>query len=439
METARLHDLSGSNVIPPSLLERTETDLSEFIEKAGPIIAAVRTEGDAALQRLARSLEGVTATNMSIRVEPAEFETAMRNCPPDVVRAIEHAIDNIRRYHESQMPKEMWLQQIEPGIWVGERHTPIDSVACYVPRGKGSFPSVVNMTAIPGKVAGVPRLVILTPPGPDGSVDAGTLVAAQLAGVTEVYKCGGAQAVAAVAYGTQTVPRCLKIIGPGSPWVVAAKRLLADRIDPGTPAGPSESIVLADDSADGALAALDLLIEAEHGPDSSAFLVTPSRRVAGQAQAALQGYWQRMEPQRVQYSKAVLGGEHGGIVLTRDFEAAIAFCNAYGPEHMAVLAADPMSVLPRLRNAGEIMLGQYSAISLANYVLGINAVLPTGGNAMTSSPLSVFDYLKRTSVAHVSKDGYARVAPDTHCLARYEGFDAHARAVSALRTPLMHD
>jgi histidinol dehydrogenase len=437
MEAARLHDLSGGEDIPASLLERTEADLSAFTEKVKPIIAAVRGEGDAALQRFARAYDGVTAATMSLRATAAEFDAAMDLVPREVVAALEHAIDNIRRFHAAQMPEEMWFKQIEPGLWTGERYTPIDSVACYVPRGKGAFPSVVNMTAIPGVVAGVPRLVIVTPPGPDGTVDAGTLVAARLVGVTEVYKCGGAQGVAAVAYGTQTVPRCLKIVGPGSPWVVAAKRQLADVIDPGVPAGPSESIILADDTASGALAALDLLIEAEHGPDSSAFLVTPSRRLVAQAQEALQTYWRQMEPQRAQFSQAVLRGAHGGIVLTRDFDAAIAFANAYAPEHMEVLAAEPMAVLGRLRNAGEILLGPYSAISLANYLLGPNAVLPTGGKARTASPLSVFDYLKRSSVACVTREGYPRVAPDTECLARYEGFDAHARAVSALRPPLL--
>jgi histidinol dehydrogenase len=376
---------------------------------------------------------------MNLRVTPAEFDAAQDQLPREVVSALEHAIDNIRRFHAAQMPEEMWLKEIEPGIWTGERHTPIESVACYVPRGKGSFPSVVNMTAVPGVVAGVPRLVIITPPGPDGTVDAGTLVAARLIGITEVYKCGGAQGVAAVAFGTATVPRCLKIVGPGSPWVVAAKRQLADILDPGIPAGPSESIVLADDTANGAMAALDLLIEAEHGPDSSAFLVTPSRRVAEEAMAALQTYWKQMDAQRVAFSQAVLGGAHGGIVLTRDMAGAIAFANAYAPEHLEVLVAEPMAILPKLRNAGEILLGQYSAFSLGNYVLGPNAVLPTGGKAKTCSPLSVFDYLKRMSVAYVTKDGYPRVAPDTERLARYEGFDAHARAVSGLRLPLFKD
>lgn len=437
MELALLHDLSATDVIPPALLARTEADLSAFTAKVGPIIEAVRTEGDAALQRFARAFDGVTAPEMSLRATPAEFDAAMDQLPADVIAALEHAIDNIRRFHEAQKPEDLWLKEVEPGVWAGDRHVPIDSVACYVPRGKGSFPSVVNMTAIPGVVAGVPRLIIVTPPGPDGRVDAGTLVAARLIGITEVYKCGGAQGVAAVAYGTQTVPACLKIVGPGSPWVVAAKRLLADVIDPGVPAGPSESIILADETADGELAALDLIIESEHGPDSSAFLVTPSRPVAEAARAALVRFWAQMDPGRAAFSRAVLTGAHGGVVLTRDFDQAIAFANAYAPEHMEILAAEPMAVLGRIRNAGEVLLGPHSPISLGNYVLGPNAVLPTGGRARTASPLSVFDFMKRMSVAQVTAEGYARVAPDAERLARYEGFDGHARAVSALRGPLL--
>lgn len=437
MPEVRFHDLSQAASIPAALLARTEADLSGFTDKVRPIIEAVRSEGDAALVRYARAFDRVAVPDFNLRVTQAEFDAAFRVLPADVVRAIEHAIDNIRRFHEAQMPQELWLKEIEPGIWTGDRHTPIDSVACYVPRGKGSFPSVVNMTVLPGVVAKVPRLIIVTPPGPDGSVDAGTLVAAKLIGVTEVYKCGGAQAVAAVAFGTETVPQCLKIVGPGSPWVVAAKRLLAEVIDPGVPAGPSEAIILADDSANPALAALDLCIESEHGEDSSVFLVTPSRQVADGAAAALAGLWRDMEPGRAAFSRAVLSGPHGGIVLTRDFDAALAFVNAYAPEHLEVLCAEPLAVLGRIRNAGEVLLGPWTPCTLGNFMLGPNAVLPTGGRAKTASPLSVFDYLKRMSVAQVTPAGYGRVAPDAHRFATYEGFDGHARAVSALRTPLL--
>lgn len=431
--TATLHDLSESNEIPPALLKRTEADLSEYLERVKPIIEAVQTDGDAALVRFARELDRVEAVDMSIRAEPEEFEAAFKSVHPHIIRAIEFAIDNIRRFHEVQRPEEMWLKEIRPGAFAGDRWTPIDSVACYVPRGKGSFPSVVMMTAIPAMVAGVPHPIIITPPGPDGRVDPGTLVAARLIGVEEIYKCGGAQGVAAVAFGTETVPKCLKIVGPGSPWVVAAKRLLSDVIDPGVPAGPSEVIILADETANGALAALDLLIEAEHGPDSSAFLVTNSRKVAAAALDALPGYWAEMDPMRADFSRRVLTGDHGGVVLTQDFDAAIDFVNAYAPEHLEILAAEPLAVLGRIVNAGEILLGEHTPVTLANFVLGPNAVLPTGGSAKTASPLSVFDYMKRSSVGYVTRMGYDALAEQAHALATYEGFDAHARAVSSIR------
>ncbi len=428
-----LHDLSAAAEIPPTLLMRTEADLSSYIDRVRPIIEAVRKEGDAALLRFARELDKVEAREMTLRAGEEEFEGAFKRIESHVRRAIEYAIGNIRAFHEAQKPEEMWLKEIRPGAFAGDRFRPIDSVACYVPRGKGAFPSVVMMTTIPAVVAGVPRIALITPPGPDGKVDDGTLVAAKLVGVGEIYKCGGAQGVAAVAYGTETVPACAKIVGPGSPWVVAAKRLLAGVIDPGIPAGPSECIVLADETADGDLAALDLLIESEHGPDSSAYLVTSSPAVAEAARRAIPRYWAEMEPGRAGFSRTVLTGAHGGIVLTRDFAAAVEFVNAYAPEHLEILAAEPMTVLGRIRNAGEILLGARTPVTLGNFVLGPNAVLPTGGWARTASPLSVFDFMKRSSIGYVTEAAYAELASHAEALARYEGFDGHARAVSEPR------
>jgi histidinol dehydrogenase len=431
------HDLRTSMRFPATLFARSAVDLEPFCARAQPIIEAVKREGDAALRRFAREFDAVQVEDMSIRAEEREFAAALDEVPAAVMRAIEHAVDNIRRVHEAQKPPEMSLKEIEPGVWVGDRHVPIDSVACYVPRGKGSFPSVLNMTAVPARVAGVPRIVIITPPGPDGRVDPGTLAAARCAGITEVYKCGGAQGVAAVAYGTESVPQCLKIVGPGSPWVLAAKRLLADVIDPGLHAGPSESIVLADECADGALAALDLLVEAEHGADSSVYLVTNSPQVVAATREGLSRYWREMDPQRAEFSRRVLCGESGGIILTRDFSAAVEFVNEFAPEHLEILAAEPLEVLGRIRNAGEVLLGKHTPITLGNYMLGINAVLPTGRHARTASPLSIFDFMKRMSVGYVSAGGYPGLAEDARSLAVYEGFDAHARAVSETRTRLL--
>jgi histidinol dehydrogenase len=438
MTNISLHDLA---TLSPDgrrrLLTRTEADLSAFEAGVDAIIAAVRDEGDAALARFAREFDRAPVEAHAIAATAAEFDTAERELDPAVREAMEYAAGSIRRFHEDQRPEEMWLHEIRPGAFAGERTRPIPSVACYVPRGKGAFPSVALMSTIPARVAGVPEIVIVTPPGPDGRIDAATLVAARMSGIDKVFRAGGAQGVAAVAFGTGSVPRVAKIVGPGSPWVAAAKRRVAHLIDTGTPAGPSELIVLADDTADGRLAALDLLIESEHGPDSSAYLVTWSRRVAEEALAAIPGFWAEMGEQRRGFSQAVLGGPIGGVVLARDEAEAIAFVNDYAPEHLEVLASDPFRYLGRIEHAGEILLGAHSPVTLGNFVAGPNHVLPTSGWARTGSPLSVFDFMKRTSVVHVTAAAYPELARHARTLATYEGFEAHANAVSAIRDRLL--
>lgn len=433
-----IHDLDRLDAAGRSqLLRRAESDLTPFVDKVRPIIEAVRAEGDGAIVRLAREIDRVEIDPEHIAARPADFDRAFTEVDREVIAAIEYAVENIRRFHEEQKPESMWMKEVRPGAFAGDRWLPIPSVACYVPRGKGAFPSVVMMTTVPAVVAGVPEICVVTPPGPGGDFDAATLVAARIAGVKTVYRVGGAVAVAAVAYGTKSVKQCAKIVGPGSPWVVAAKRLLAGVLDTGTPAGPSESIVLADATADGRIAALDLLIEAEHGPDSSAFLVTPSRIVADAAIAAIPGYWQRMGAQRVEFSSAVLGGPRGGVVLAPDMDAACAFVNDYAPEHLLIHGDEPFQWLGRIQNAGEILLGRHTPITLGNFVLGPNAVLPTSGWAKTFSPLSTFDYMKRTGIGYVTGAGYPELAKHARVLATYEGFDAHANAVSELREALL--
>jgi histidinol dehydrogenase len=434
MPNVSFHDLSQfDSASRAALMRRSETDLSGFMAKAAPIIEAVRTEGDAALVRFARDFDKADLAATRLKVSLAEFDAAFGMVDEDVVAAIRFGIDNIRHFHEEQKPEAMWLKEMRPGAYAGDRFTPIRSVALYVPRGKGAFPSVTMMTAVPAVVAGVPELAIVTPPAPDGSVDAATLVAARLAGVETVYKCGGAQAVAAVAYGTETIKAALKIVGPGSPWVVAAKRLLAGVIDPGLPAGPSEAIILADDSVHGGLAALDLLIEAEHGPDSSAYLVTHSRRVAEEALAALPEHWARMTEQRVAFSTAVLTGACGGIVLTASIEESYRFINDYAPEHLEILSTDPFAHLGHITEAAEILMGPHTPVSIGNFGLGPNAVLPTSRWARTCGPLSVTDFVKRSSIGYVTAAAYPEFARHARTLARYEGFSSHEHAVSDVR------
>ena len=435
MSTVSFHETSKLKAKDyKALLKRSEADLSNFLEKVQPIIEAVRAEGDEALVRFGQQLDGSTPLSKeALKVSEAEFAVAFEEVEEAVIEAIRYGITNIRIFHEEQKPETMWMKEIRPGAYAGDRLTPIRSVAIYVPRGKGAFPSVTMMTTVPGVVAEVPKLAVFTPPLPNGSVDAATLVAASIAGVDTVYKCGGAQAVAAAAFGTETVERALKIVGPGSPWVVAAKRLLSDIIDPGLPAGPSEAIIFADDSVHGGLAALDLLIEAEHGPDSSAYLVTHSRRVVEEAMAALPDHWAKMTAQREEFSKIVLTGPYGGILLTSSVEESYQFINDYAPEHLELLSTEPFTHLGHITEAAEILMGPHTPVCIGNFSLGPNAVLPTSQGAQTYGPLSVHDFMKRSSVGYVTPPAYPELAKRARVLARYEGFSSHENAVSPIR------
>lgn len=434
------HDLSKLNVAERArLLRRTEADLAQFEDKVKPIIEAVRRDGDEALARFAREFDKSPVEANAIAATEADFDRAEKTLDPKVREALAFMAAAIRKFHEDQKPEEMWFHEIQPGVFAGDRTTPIPTVACYIPRGKGAFPSSVLMQTTPAKVAGVKEIIIVTPPGPDGHIDDATLVAARMAGISRVFKAGGAQAIAAVAYGTRTVPKCSKVVGPGSPWVGAAKRLVSHLIDVGTPAGPSELVIFADDTADGRLAGLDLIIESEHGPDSSAFLVTWSRKVAEDAMQAIPEFWKQMGTQRAGYSKTVLGGPMGGIVLARDEAEAIAFCNDYAPEHLGVHADEPFQYLGRLEHAGEILLGRHTPPTLGNFTIGVNHVLPTSGWAKTGSPLTVHDFMKRTSVAYVTARAYPELARHAEVIATYEGFDGHANAVSETRARLLRN
>lgn len=420
-----------------NLLTRPESDIDGFLDKVKPIIEDVRARGDQALVEYAAKFDGAHFRVDEIGASRADIDAAFDQLDPTLIETLEYAADNIRRYHQAQMPEEMWMKEIRPGVFVGERYTPIDSAAIYSPRGKGSFPSTTLMGAIPAVVAGVPDPIVLTPAGPDGNIDPATLVAARLSGVEQVYKAGGAVAVAAAAYGTDRVPKCLKMEGPGSPWLLAAKQLLSGLISCRLPAGPSDVLVFADDTANSGIAALDLLIESEHGTDSSAFLVTTSRTLAEEAIEAIPKLWADMREMWVHHSSTVLCGENGGVVLADSVEDAYAFINEYAPEHLQILSNEPFDHLRHIRNAAEVLLGNHSPGSIANYVMGPNCILPTGGHAKTHSPLGIHDFMKSGTVAHITRQGYGEMAAHTHRFASYEGFDGHANAVSATRDVLL--
>src|SRR5260221_8432913 len=414
------------------LLRRAELQIDELIERVRPIIQAVRERGDEALVEFTARFDRVQLSPDWLRVGPDEIEQAHKVLDPKVRAAIEHAIHNVRAFHEKQMPHELWFTEVEPGVMAGEKVTPISSVGLYVPRGKGAFPSVMYMLATPASIAGVSRIVVCTPPGPDGTVDPASLVAADLCGVHEIYRIGGAQAIAALAYGTTSIARVHKVTGPGSGFVAAAKRLLYGTVDVGLRAGPSEAINLADESASPELVARDLLIEAEHGPDSSSLLVTDSRSLAERVMALLPAKMAALPEWRQAFVRTVFEAPEGtgGVMLAQSMQEAIEFVNAYAPEHLGVQVREPFALLPELKNAGEILLGSRTPYSMANYSVGTNAVLPTGGFAHTSSCTTVYDFLKRTGIAYLTPAGYASLSETTRRLAEYEGFPAHANAVT---------
>lgn len=410
------------------LLRRAEKDIRDLFPLAQEVIDQVRERGDDALVEFARRFDAPDFQPSMIRATPKDFAAARSAVAPEVIDAIEKAHANIHKFHEEQLPEPMWFTEIQPGIMAGEKVTPITSAALYVPRGKGAFPSVMLMLATPARVAGVPRVVVATPPAPDGKADAASLVAAEICGIDEVYVIGGIQAVAALAFGTDTVPKVQKIVGPGSSYVTAAKRLLFGVVDVGLPAGPSESIILADETIDPRLAALDLLVEAEHGPESAAILVTHSREVAQHALEVLPSYIAELPEWRRNFVENVLNN-YGGILLTNSLEESVAFINEYAPEHLEVLTAEPFITLQQIKNAGEILLGSSTPIPTANYCLGLNAILPTGGFARSFSSVSIWDFLKRSGIGYLSKQGYTALQGITATLADYEGFPAHAMAI----------
>ena len=414
------------------LLRRAEIQIDELIERVRPIIQEVRQRGDQALIEFTARFDRVQLAPDRLRVSREEIEQAYQMLDTSVLGAIEHAIRNVRTFHERQMPHEQWFTEVAPGVMAGEKITPVTSVGLYVPRGKGAFPSVMYMLATPASIAGVPRIVVCTPPGSGGEVDPASLVAADLCGVHEIYRVGGAQAIAALAYGTASIARVHKITGPGSGFVSAAKRLLYGTVDVGLPAGPSESIILADATANPELLARDLLIEAEHGPDSSSLLVTDSRALAEAVMPLLPDKMAALPEWRQAFCRTVFEAPEGtgGIVLASSMREAVDFVNEYAPEHLEVQVREPFALLPELKNAGEILLGPHTPFCMGNYSVGTNAVLPTGGFAHTYSCTSVYDFLKRTGLAYLTQEGYASLSETTRRLAEFEGFPAHANAVT---------
>jgi histidinol dehydrogenase len=414
------------------ILTRSEKDITEVESAAREIIENVRVRGDAALLEYTKRFNGAELAGRPLRVSAGEIEAAAGEVAPAVREAIRTSVENVRRCHEEQLPGSLTLKEIRPGVYAGERATPIPSVGLYAPRGKGSFPSSMYMMAVPAQVAGVPRVVVVSPPDAAGNCDPATLFAASLCGAREIYRIGGVQALAALAYGTESVQPVAKFLGPGNQFVTAAKRLLVGVVDVGLPAGPSESMIIADSTADPQLLALDLMIEAEHGPDSQAILVTPDAALAREVALHLARFAAELPEPRASYVRDSFAG-YGCILTTADIREAADVVNEVAPEHLQIATAEPFATLGLVSNAGEILLGQRTPFSLANYCIGANAVLPTGGKARSFSALSVRDFVKYSSVAYLTSDGYSSLRETAIALADYEGFAAHAKALRERR------
>ncbi|MED4188602.1 histidinol dehydrogenase, partial [Halalkalibacterium halodurans] len=373
----------------------TGTDMQQ--DAVHSIIAQVREQGDQALFTLTKQFDGADLT--TLRVQQAEIEAAYREMEEPVLQAIGEAIENIRDFHERQK-RNSWMTTKPDGTILGQKITPLDSVGLYVPGGKAAYPSSIMMNVIPAQVAGVQNIVIVSPPQKDGSIPAGVLVTAAELGVKTILKVGGAQAIAALAYGTESVPAVDKITGPGNIYVALAKRAVFGHVDIDMIAGPSEIVVLADERANPRYIAADLLSQAEHDERASAILVTPSRALAEEVAVEVDQQLTTLPKREI---AAASIRDYGAIYVTETLEEAVSVVNELAPEHLEILAEEPMSFLGKIRHAGAIFLGPYSSEPVGDYFAGPNHVLPTNGTARFSSPLNVDDFVKKSSIISYSK------------------------------------
>jgi histidinol dehydrogenase len=399
-----------------------EEDVSRTVRD---IIADVRARGDAALIEYGRRFDGVSLTAQTLRVTEGELDAAERNCAPKLRAALELAAERIRVYHQRQVPADARFTD-SAGVVLGWRWTALASVGLYVPGGTASYPSSVLMNAVPARVAGVDRIVMVTP-ATGGAINPLTLVAAKIAGITEIYRVGGAQAVAALAYGTASIAAVDKIVGPGNAWVAAAKREVFGRVGIDSIAGPSEILVVADGANDPAWLAADLLSQAEHDASSQSILITDSKTLAGAVAA-------EVERQLALLPRREIAGAswhaHGAIVTVKNLLDAVPLVDAIAPEHLEIATADPAAFFDRVRNAGAAFLGRYTPEAIGDYLAGPNHVLPTSRTARFSSGLSVLDFVKRTSIASCDPDALAGLGDAALALAEAEGLAAHGRSIS---------
>lgn len=415
--------LKFGQLAPEDILNRdiqAEEDVSAVVDA---VLAEVKAKGDAALKAYTRQFNGVELEDL--QVSGAELDAAWKSLDSEFIRTLELAAENIRRFHEQQVHKDFVLTD-KPGILMGQRYTPIEKVGICVPSAPAAFPSTILMNVIPAKIAGVREIVVVTPPDQNGAISPEALAAARIAGADKIFKIGGAQAVAALAYGTESVPKVDKVVGPGGIFVATAKRKVFGQVAIDMIAGPSEILVLADGKSDPAWVAADMLSQAEHDVLASPVLVTDSQELAQAVQAEVERQLELL-PRREVARRAV--EDNGKIIVTDDLEKAVEAANLIAPEHLELCVDDPFALLPRVKNAGSIFLGRSAPEALGDYFAGPNHTLPTSGTARFSSPLSVDDFVKKSSFLYYDQAALSPVAERIAEFARREGLEAHARSV----------
>lgn len=424
MRIMKLEQEARKNLLE-DLLKRSPNQYYEFEKSVSQILDKVREEGDQALFSYTMQFDHAKIDKSTIRVTDEEIEEAYRLADPSLIQVIKKALGNIRSYHEKQMQRS-WFDAQPDGTILGQKVTALQRVGVYVPGGKAAYPSSVLMNIVPARVAGVEEIIMVTPPGKDGKVTPNTLVAAKEAGADVIYKVGGAQAIGALAYGTETIPKVDKIVGPGNIYVALAKKAVYGHVSIDAIAGPSEILVIADETANPRYVAADLLSQAEHDELASAILVTTSMELAEKVSEEIDGFLKELS--RAEIIRKSLDN-YGYILVADTMEEAIETANEIASEHLEIQTKDPYDVMTKIRNAGAIFIGEYSSEPLGDYLAGPNHVLPTNGTAKFFSPLSVDDFIKKSSIIAYSRDALEKIHTEIETFAKAEHLTAHANSI----------
>lgn len=420
-----LNEENKKNILN-DLLKRSTSNYPEFEKKVADICDKVRNEGDEALFEFTKNFDKFDLNKDNIRVTPEEIEEAYNAVDPELIEIMKESAKNITDYHKKQVRNSFFDTKAD-GSLLGQRITPLEKVGVYVPGGKAAYPSSTLMNIIPAVVAGCERIVMVTPPNAEGKINPTTLAAAKICGVSEIYKIGGAQAIAALAYGTESVPKVYKIVGPGNIFVALAKRYVYGHVSIDSIAGPSEILVLADETANPRFVAADLMSQCEHDEMASGILVTTSAKLADEVEKEVEGFMETAVRKDI-LSKSL--SNFGFILVAKDMKEAVDTVNDIASEHLEILTKNPIETMGMVKNAGAIFLGEYSSEPLGDYFAGPNHVLPTNGTAKFFSPLSVDDFIKKSSVISYSREALEKVHNQIETFAKNEGLYAHANSVA---------